>query len=52
MISSIKELLLKHEKKGKNIKNIEKFSLLYKETMKNISLDEHIETIAGFNFED
>ena len=54
MISLVKKLLLQQDKKGKNNqnKNLKKFSLLYKETMKNIPLVEHIDTIVGFNFED
>ena len=52
MINSVKEILLKKKnfKEKENIFN--KFSELYKETMKNISLPEHIETLVGFNFED
>ena len=44
--------LLCVEKIDRFINNIKKFGELYKETMKNISLDEHIETLVGFNFED
>ena len=47
LISYIKKLL----KKENNI-NIEKYSLLYKEAMNNISLDEYINAITGYNFED
>jgi len=55
MISSIKKLLLKQAKKNNenNENNIwKKYSLLYKETMNNISFEEYIETIVGFNLED
>lgn len=56
MISSAKKLLLKKTKKNNNEineKNIwEKYSLLYKEAMNNIPLEEYIETIVGFNLED
>ena len=48
MIYYTKNLL----KKNNLEKNKKKFEELYKETMKNISLDEHIETIVGYNFED
>ena len=48
MINYLKTLLKKNNKEN----NIKKFGELYKETMKNISLDEHIETLVGFNFED
>ena len=48
MIYKVKILL-----KNKNFeKNKAKFGELYKQTMKNISLDEHIETLVGYNFED
>ena len=48
MIYNIKILL-----KRNNIeKNTKKFRELYRETMKNVSLDEHIETLVGYNFED
>ena len=54
LISNVKKILLKIDKndenKGNNI--LEKYSSLYKETMKTISLDEHIEAIVGFDFED
>ena len=55
MIAFVKKLLLKQAKKTKeiNVKNIlEKYSLLYKETMNNIPFEEYIETIVGFNLED
>ena len=55
MISSVKKILLKQTKKNNGInKNniVEKYSLLYKETIKNIPFEEYIETIVGFNFED
>ena len=52
MISLVKKLLLRQKEKEKNNKNFEKYSLLYKETMKNIPLVEHIDTIVGFNLED
>ena len=48
MIYYTKNLL----KKNNLEKNKKKFEELYKETMKNVSLDEHIETIVGYNFED
>ena len=48
MINDLKTILKNNNKE----KNIKLFGELYKETMKNISLDEHIETLAGFNFED
>ena len=48
MIYNIKILL-----KNNNLeKNKKKFGELYKQTMKNVSLDEHIETLVGYNFED
>lgn len=46
-----KNILLKKNNEKEN-NNIDKLSELYKETMKNISLEEHIETLVGFNFED
>jgi hypothetical protein len=55
MISSVKKILLKQAKKNNEINEnniLEKYSLLYKETMKNIPFEEYIETIVGFNFED
>ena len=55
LISSVKKLLLKQTKNTKkiNVNNIwEKYSLLYKETMNNMPLEEYIETIVGFNLED
>ena len=56
MISSVKKLLLKENNKNKdgvkNNKILEKYSKLYKETMQNISLDEHIDLIVGFNLDD
>ena len=55
MISSVKKLLLKQEKVPEEIKKnkiFERFSLLYKETMKNIPLDEYIDDIVGYNLED
>ena len=51
MISFVKKLLLKENKNNDELdknKILEKYSLLYEETMKNISLDEHIDTIVGF----
>ena len=48
MINYLKTLLKKNNKEN----NIKKFGELYKETMKNISLEEHIESLVGFNFED
>ena len=50
MIYLTKKLLLTNEKEKEKI--LQKFSPLYKEAMNNISLDEHIETIVGLNFED
>ena len=48
MIYNIKILL-----KNNNLeKNKKKFGELYKQTMKNVSLDDHIETLVGYNFED
>ena len=55
LIASVKKLLLKKTKNTKkiNVNNIwEKYSLLYKETMNNMPLEEYIETIVGFNLED
>ena len=54
MISNAKKILLKKEKSGANQDNnsFEKYSLLYKETMNNISLNEYMDVIAGLNFED
>ena len=55
LIASVKKLLLKQTKNTKkiNVNNIwEKYSLLYKETMNNMPLEEYIETIVGFNLED
>ena len=49
MINRVKKILLKKEKSEEYKKKFEK---IYKETMKNVSLDEHIETLIGFNFED
>ena len=48
MIYNIKILL----KNNNSEKNKKKFGELYKQTMKNVSLDEHIETLVGYNFED
>ena len=48
MINYLKILLKKNNKEN----NIKKFGELYRETMKNISLEEHIESLVGFNFED
>ena len=50
MINLTKKILLK--KVWQKEKFLEKYSELYKETMKKISLDEHIETLIGLNFED
>lgn len=55
MISSVKKLLLKENQNRSEIKKneiIEKYSHLYEEVMKNISLGEYIDSIAGFNLED
>jgi len=55
MISSVKKLLLKQTKESNEInKNniLEKYSLLYKETMNNLPLEEYFENIVGFNLED
>ena len=54
MISNAKKILLKKEKNGANqdYNSFEKYSLLYKETMNNISLNEYMDVIAGLNFED
>ena len=48
MINIAKTIL----KKNNFEKNKERFSELYKETMEKVSLDEHIETLVGYNFED
>ena len=40
------------KEKEEKIKLFNKYSLLYKEAMKIISLDEYIDIITGFNFED
>ena len=48
MINFAKTIL----KKDNLEKNKERFSELYKETMEKVSLDEHIETLVGYNFED
>ena len=48
MIYDIKKILIKNNFE----KNKIKFGELYKTTMKKISLDEHIETLVGYNFED
>ena len=50
MINLTKKILLKKVEQKEKI--LEKYSELYKETMKKISLDEHIETLVGLNFED
>ena len=50
MINSTKTLLLKNIEKKEELSK--KYAELYRETMKNIPLDEHIEIIVGFNFED
>lgn len=50
LISETKKLLLKNEEKHNNI--FDKYSSLYRDTMKKVSLDEHIDTIVGFNFKD
>lgn len=50
MISEIKKILLKDEEKKENI--FCKYSSLYEETMKKVSLNEHIDTITGFDFRD
>ncbi len=51
MINSVKEIFLKKNNQ-KEEKISEHLSELYKETMKKISLDEHIEALVGFNFND
>ena len=48
MIYNIKMIL----KKNNLDKNKKKFGELYRETMKHVSLDEYIETLVGYNFED
>ena len=50
MIYFTKKILLKNDERKDKL--LEKYSELYRNTMKNISLDEHIETIVGLNFED
>ena len=50
LIYSTKTLLLKKSDKIEEISK--KYGDLYRETMKKIPLDEHIETIVGVNFED
>ena len=50
MINLTKKILLKKVEQKEKL--LEKYSELYKETMKKISLDEHIETLVGLNFED
>ena len=50
MINSTKILLLNNY--GKKDEISKKYGELYRDTMKTISLDEHIETIVGVNFED
>ena len=52
MMCHVKNILLKNSNILKKDDIIINISNLYKETMKNISLDEHIETLVGFNFED
>ena len=52
MIYLTKKLLLKKADEKEKEKILKKYSKLYKETMNNISLDEYIETLVGFNFED
>ena len=47
--------MLKENQNQSEIKKneiIEKYSHLYEEVMKNISLDEYIDSIAGFNLQD
>lgn len=50
LISETKKMLLKGSKKQGDI--LRKYSTLYNETMKEISLSEHIDTIVGLNFGD
>lgn len=52
MIFLTKKILLTNVEENERRKILEKYSELYKETMKNISLDEYIETLVGCNFED
>jgi hypothetical protein len=55
MISSVKKILLNQAKKNNEINEnniLEKYYLLYKETMKNIPFEEYIQSIVGSNFED
>ena len=52
MIFLTKKILLTKVEENERRKILEKYSELYKETMKNISLDEYIETLVGCNFED
>ena len=52
MIFLTKKILLTKVDEEERRKILEKYSELYKETMKNISLDEYIETLVGCNFED
>ena len=53
MISLVKKILLKQKKDQSKAKNqiLEELSLLYKETMKNITQQEYIDNIIGFNLE-
>ena len=52
-ISSAKQIFKNIKKEKSNEKNdLERFSLLYKQAMDNISLDEHINAIVGFDFDD
>ena len=51
LISSVKKIFLKVTE-NKSEKIIEKYYSLYKESMNNISLDEHIGAIAGYNLKD
>lgn len=50
MIYLTKKIIL--IKTGKKEKMLDKVAVLYKDAMKDISLNEHIETLVGFNFED
>ena len=52
MIYLVKALLLKSLDNNISKDIIEKYSELYKQTMKEISLDEHIETLVGYNLDD
>lgn len=51
LIFNLKKILLNIDE-NKEKKIFENISSLYKETLKNVSMDEYIEAIVGFNFED